>query len=291
MKIKAIINILFIAFFLSSCVTVITIPSPTPSHYLTNTPTPILIDSGISGEVVYSYIAPNTTAEQIFLKNLDTGYVTQLTSSGDNSYPVWSPDGSKIIYAVWTDEKKYSIYIMNKDGSGKTPVMDTLVNEREADWSADGHEVIFVSDKDGNDEIYKINLDTQVIDRLTFTPYAEAFPHWSPDGNNISFASSNDGGPMHIFVMDSNGKNLRQVTNSHVNDVDAHPIWCPDGACIVFFRLVPSKLLILDLNTAEISPLLGDIFKSQDETAINMEGFPSRSPVRGYITFAMFGQF
>gem|GEM_PF-3997035 len=111
MKIKAIINILFIAFFLSSCVTVITIPSPTPSHYLTNIPTPILIDSGISGEVVYSYIAPNTTAEQIFLKNLDTGYVTQLTSSGDNSYPCGLQMAQKS-YMQFGQMKRNTVYIL-----------------------------------------------------------------------------------------------------------------------------------------------------------------------------------
>lgn len=253
--------------------------------------TPALMASSISGEVVYSDIDPNTNTEQIFLKNLDTGYVTQLTSLGDNSYPVWSPDGSKIMYVTWTDEKKYSIYIMNKDGSGNIPIIDTLANEREADWSPDGNEIVFVSDNDGNDEIYKMNLDNHMIDRLTFTLYAEAFPHWSPDGNNISFSSSRDSGSMHIFVMDTNGTTLRQVTNSHANDTDSDPIWCPDSTCIVFSRLTPSKLLAFDLNTAKITPLLGNIFKPPDETMIIMEGFPSRSPVRGYITFAVFGKF
>jgi len=184
--------------------------TPTPAKI----PTPALMTSSISGEVVYSDIDPNTDTEQIFLKNLDTGYVAQLTKSGYNSDPVWSPDGSKIMYTSWINNNDIhaipmvNIYVMNKDGSNKKTLLDNSVNGAEADWSPNKHEVVFVSNKDGNDEIYKINLDTQKVDRLTFTPtYAEAFPHWSPDGSNISFASSNDGGPMHIFVMDSNGKN------------------------------------------------------------------------------------
>jgi len=319
MNIKNIITVLLVAFILVSCApTPVAIPTeviihtatpaptltaiPTSTSVSTNTPAPILMNSGISGEAVYSNIAPSTNTEQIFLKNLDTGYITQLTNSGYNSGdPIWSPDGSKIIYSTWANNNdvqratpKAHIYIMNKDGSQKKSLLDNSVYEYavEPDWSPDGRQVVFMSNKDGNDEIYKINLGSQKVDRLTFTPaYEEAFPHWSPDGNSISFASSNDGGPMHIWIMDINGKSIRQVTNSQVNDVDAHPIWCSDSACVVFTRLVPPKLLTLDLSTAEITPLLGDIFNSQDETMINMEGFPSRSPVRGYITFAIFGKF
>jgi Tol biopolymer transport system component len=271
----------------------LTTPSNTPKVRIpVATPAPMLMASDISGEVIYSAIDSDTATEQIFLKNLDTDHIIQLTRLGINTNPIWSPDGSQIMFSSWTEKEKYNIYIMNKDGSSKIPIMATSANEREADWSPSGDEAVFVSDKDGNDEIYKINLDTRTVVRLTDTPiYDEAFPHWSPNGNNIAFVSSKDGGPLQVYVMDANGSNVKQVTNSHEDDLDRDPIWCPDGSCIIFTRLLSSKLIVLDLNTGDTAPLLGDIFKSKDETSINEEGFPARSPVRGYVTFAIYGKF
>ena len=55
-------------------------------------------------------------------------------------------------------------------------------------------------------------------------------PAWSPDGKSIAFQSNRDG-PYHIFVMNSDGSNLRQITSGNDND-DRHPNWSPDGKTI-----------------------------------------------------------
>ena len=58
---------------------------------------------------------------------------------------------------------------------------------------------------------------------------------WSPDGSQIAFVSNMDGGDLDLYVMDSNGENIKQVTNM-LGDEHA-PSWSPDGQAIAFNRI------------------------------------------------------
>jgi Tol biopolymer transport system component len=72
---------------------------------------------------------------------------------------------------------------------------------------------------------------------------AETNPVWSPDGTRIAFSSSSEQHvPEHdkesysgskIFVVDSDGSDLRQLTNSGVAN-DRSPRWSPDGKKILY---------------------------------------------------------
>jgi Tol biopolymer transport system component len=54
-----------------------------------------------------------------------------------------------------------------------------------------------------------------------------AFPAWSPDGSQIAFSRQVDEGDSEIFVMNLNGSDVRQVTESEASDT--RPSWSPDG--------------------------------------------------------------
>lgn len=63
------------------------------------------------------------------------------------------------------------------------------------------------------------------------TPVVDAYPDLSPDGRHLVF-SSNRTGSYQIYVCDSEGSNLVQLTHSQGSNVS--PVWSPDGAKIVF---------------------------------------------------------
>lgn len=60
--------------------------------------------------------------------------VTQLTNNNyEDSYPVWSPDGSKIAFASDRDGN-WEIYVMNADGSNPKYLTNNLAEDTKPDW-------------------------------------------------------------------------------------------------------------------------------------------------------------
>lgn len=55
-------------------------------------------------------------------------------------------------------------------------------NNENPSWSPDGSKIVFMSDRDGNHEIYSMNADGSGQTRLTNSPGRDEFPAWSPDG-------------------------------------------------------------------------------------------------------------
>ena len=87
--------------------------------------------------------------------------------------------------------------------------------------------IAFVSDRDGNFEIYVMDADGGNQHRLTNNRHAmTCLPSWSPDGKRIVFFSDRDGHPhvipgwftSEIYVMDADGGNQQKLTNNPNDD-------------------------------------------------------------------------
>jgi tricorn protease-like protein len=98
-------------------------------------------------------------------------------------------------------------------------------------WSPDGSCVAFVSDKDGNYEIYVLRLDGSGVSNVTNHPAFDVDPAWSPDGTRIAFVSDRADGH-EIFVMNADGSDVRQLTD--MPEYSYEPDWSPDGGRIAF---------------------------------------------------------
>lgn len=112
---------------------------------------------------------------------------------------------------------------------------------------ASGGRVTFVSKRDGNHEIYVVDVDGSNLQRLTYTDADEYYPAWSPDGSQIAFHSNRDGND-EIYVMNDDGSNPRRLTFNETGDYE--PAWSPDGRYIAFSseRTGKSDLYIIGVD-------------------------------------------
>ena len=77
--------------------------------------------------------------------------------------------------------------------------------------------IVFMSTRDGNEEIYTMNSDGTNQTRITNNGARDTHPVWSPDGDFIVF-ESNRTGNSDIWVMNPDGSGLRNLTNDPSSD-------------------------------------------------------------------------
>lgn len=75
------------------------------------------------------------------------------------------------------------------------------------------------------------NVSVNSLNPIRLTNVQDIYPMLSPDGKRLAF-QSNRTGNWQIYVMDTDGKNLAQLTSNKAND--GAPIWSPDGSRILF---------------------------------------------------------
>ena len=116
-------------------------------------------------------------------------------------------------------------FVMNADGSGlRRLTRIARVNGALPSWSPDGRKIVFVSDRDGNLEVYVMNADGSGQRNLTRHPGHDSDPAWSPDGRKIAFTTKREGN-FEIYVMNADGSGQRNLTRNPAPD--RFPVWSP----------------------------------------------------------------
>jgi Tol biopolymer transport system component len=83
-------------------------------------------------------------------------------------------------------------------------------SETNPEASPDGGQVAFMSKRDGNWEIYVVDLDGSGLQRLTRDPANDGLPAWSPDGRALAFVSDR-GGSWAVWAMRPDGSGQRRL--------------------------------------------------------------------------------
>ncbi len=107
-------------------------------------------------------------------------------------------------------------------------------NDTEPALSPDNQTVVFISDRDGQPDVFSVPvLGEGELINLTQTPAAhEDTPVFSPDGSTIAFASDKTG-DWDIYLMNADGTNLRKAIGYAGTD-ELYPSFSPDGQILAF---------------------------------------------------------
>ena len=83
-------------------------------------------------------------------------------------------------------------------------------------YSPDGKKLVMSLARNGNTDIYEMNLKTQEMERLTNYPGIDTAPSYSPDGDFITFESDRSGSQK-IYVMSLKTKKIKRISLERVN--------------------------------------------------------------------------
>ena len=92
----------------------------------------------------------------------------------------YSPDGTKIAYQAEGTRGRPDIFVMNADGSDRVQLTNHRARDENPDWSPDGTQIAFYSERHGNAEIYVINADGLEEKRVTHDPWYDQSVRWEP---------------------------------------------------------------------------------------------------------------
>ncbi len=202
--------------------------------------------------------------------------------------PALSPNGEQIVFLsngsflrgqifidLWLADARTGKRLKRLVKSTTNPEFEELrLLYSQSSFSPDGRTLAFTAQRKGKDVLYLLDVRKQkVIRRIDTQLEGVTGPSWSPDGSRLVF-SGHLGGISDLYIVQSDGKQLTQLTNDRHGDLQ--PQWSPDGKKIAFasdrgaetdfnvLRYSAWKISTYDLESGRI-----DVLPGQDAHNIN----------------------
>ncbi|HZS47845.1 MAG TPA: winged helix-turn-helix domain-containing protein [Blastocatellia bacterium] len=172
--------------------------------------------------------------------------------------PMFSPDGKKILFEVWSVGSNSNIWVIDADGTNSRQVTADA-SDHNPNWFPDGEEIFFVSRRNGKDCFFASSL-TGAQESLLLTlelPFA-VYEHLSPDGKRVAFQSRDDKGAINVWLSSLDSGQTTQITFD--KEVVGWPYWSPDGNQLVVeaVRGEDSVLYTTPSDGGPLTPLVSD---------------------------------
>ena len=201
---------------------------------VTDVPT-VSSQDGPTGYIVFTcQIYKYQAAEQICIMNADgTGYRRLTTDdSVRHFYPSLSPDGRSVLYSAFRQENAYEIYSYDLEDSSVDRLTNRVGVLTAPEYSPNGEMIAFTRWAPNSGKYQIMTMERNGNDPNNIPNIEGWDPTWSPNGKQILFASAKNG-PVQLFVVREDGKNLHQISN--LPAIRGRSDWSPDGLHIVTY--------------------------------------------------------
>jgi Tol biopolymer transport system component len=201
------------------------------------------------GTIVFVSDRETSPRLQLFRMKGDGSDPVRLTHDS-NSYrcPLFSPDGSRILFSSRTTDGTDEIYAIDADGSDLVNLSNAPGDDHSPCYSPDGSRIVFASSRDGNREIYLMDADGGNQTRLTFDERVDGGPQFVDGGARILYYTFEEQHRIYsISRMDVDGGHTQCLTEGEFyfqnqafisagcfQPSDVRPGVSPDGSRIVF---------------------------------------------------------
>jgi Tol biopolymer transport system component len=183
-----------------------------------------------------SLLASPEIMTEIYLQSHHGRKIERLTTSNgyDAEADIDRKSGKRFVFTSNRSQGVPSIYLADLSGGAVQRLSQDQATERSARFSPDGKMLVWY--RQGPDETSSKILVAEGNFRkpreLVNLPAANLHPTWHPNGNEIVFSSNRDGKHFQLYVVDLEGKCIRQLTQMSFDQTQ--PAVSPDGNRILF---------------------------------------------------------
>jgi tricorn protease len=152
---------------------------------------------------------------------------SRISAAGQIEWASLSPKGERALFVARGDVFTAPV----EKGATRNLTNSSNAHDKFAQWSPDGAKIAFVSDMDGEDELYLINQDgSGKPDELTHGFHAMLYqPSWAPDGKRIAFGDKD--GKLYVLTLDD--KKVIQIAQNPRGRIPEYP-WSEDGGHLAY---------------------------------------------------------
>ena len=181
-----------------------------------------------------AFVSDEEGKSEVLLLDVTSGSISNFTKDPASDLdPAWASDSERLLFASDRDGD-FDIYIAEIDGSSLINVTDSDEDDEEAfndRWPDLGvyefeDQIIFSSDRDGNWEVYTLELEGNDLVRATNNSALDVSPSWGPSGDEFVFHTNRDKRMELYTAANAFGDGQGRVSDSGSND-DSHPDWEP----------------------------------------------------------------
>ena len=147
----------------------------------------------------------------IYLVDIDGGNVRPAAGAvgSDEMHPALAPDGDHLVFSS-NRGGNWDIYRAPFGNSEWVQLTDDPATDRLPSFSADGHSIVFRSERDSISAAYRMAPDGSGVTRVTSLDSAVNYPLIVPDGSGVVYVAL-QGGVDQVMLVNPAGSGVRQV--------------------------------------------------------------------------------